>query len=91
MSDTYSNRLWVMACLFWSLGFFQAKAQNRPSNVLIILTDDQGWGELSHTGNTNLQTPNIDQLALKGLVLTGFMWLRFVLPRGQNRSPGGTT
>ncbi|MCP4510958.1 MAG: sulfatase-like hydrolase/transferase, partial [Fuerstiella sp.] len=37
----------------------------RP-NVLVILTDDQGWGDLSLNGNTNLSTPNIDQLAADG-------------------------
>jgi len=35
-------------------------------NVLVILTDDQGWGDLSLNGNTNLETPNIDQLAADG-------------------------
>ncbi|MEJ7595399.1 MAG: arylsulfatase [Planctomycetaceae bacterium] len=37
-----------------------------PPNVLIILTDDQGWGDLSLHGNTNLATPQIDQLAKAG-------------------------
>ena len=40
-------------------------AANRP-NVLIVLTDDQGWGDLSLHGNSNLETPNIDQLAKSG-------------------------
>ena len=35
-------------------------------NILIILTDDQGWGDLSINGNTNLKTPNIDNIALNG-------------------------
>jgi len=35
-------------------------------NVVIILTDDQGWGDLSINGNTNLQTPHIDQLSVNG-------------------------
>ena len=38
---------------------------NRP-NVLIILTDDQGWGDLSCKGNHNIHTPRIDQLAAEG-------------------------
>ena len=32
----------------------------RP-NVIVILTDDQGWGDLSIHGNTNISTPNIDR------------------------------
>lgn len=40
-------------------------AASRP-NVLVILTDDQGWGDLSLNGNSNLQTPRIDSLARDG-------------------------
>ena len=32
----------------------------------MILTDDQGWGDLSLHGNTNLSTPHLDQLAREG-------------------------
>jgi arylsulfatase A-like enzyme len=34
----------------------------RP-NVLLIITDDQGYGDLSHHGNPHLRTPHLDQLA----------------------------
>ncbi|HQX50416.1 MAG TPA: arylsulfatase [Planctomycetaceae bacterium] len=37
-----------------------------PPNVLIVVADDQGWGDLSLHGNTNLSTPNIDALATAG-------------------------
>lgn len=43
-----------------------------PPNVVLILTDDQGWGDLSRNGNTNLCTPRIDQLAAAGAVLEWF-------------------
>ncbi|MFL2913489.1 MAG: sulfatase-like hydrolase/transferase [Opitutales bacterium] len=36
------------------------------TNVVVFLTDDQGWGDLSMNGNTNLSTPNIDSLARDG-------------------------
>lgn len=41
-------------------------------NVIVILTDDQGWGDLSSSGNTNLSTPNIDNLAETGLTFDRF-------------------
>jgi arylsulfatase A-like enzyme len=44
-------------------GSIQQAAQ---PNVVVILTDDQGWGDLSFHGNTNLSTPNIDSIARVG-------------------------
>jgi len=41
-------------------------AKESPPNILVILTDDQGWGDLSVHGNTNLSTPNIDRLSAQG-------------------------
>jgi arylsulfatase A-like enzyme len=46
-------------------------AAPRP-NVVVILTDDQGWGDLSASGNTDLSTPNIDSLAKSGVSLDRF-------------------
>ena len=45
------------------------RAAERRPNVLIILADDQGWGDLSINGNTNLATPHIDSLASSGAML----------------------
>lgn len=48
---------------------------NRTSmhpNVIIILTDDQGYGEFSCNGNPLVQTPNVDKLALAGISFTDF-------------------
>tara|TARA_B100001063_G_scaffold247197_1_gene291204 strand:+ start:1344 stop:3086 length:1743 start_codon:yes stop_codon:yes gene_type:complete len=36
-------------------------------NILIFLTDDQGWGDLSIHGNNNIYTPNIDNIANNGV------------------------
>lgn len=43
----------------------------RP-NVVVILTDDQGWGDLSINGNKNLSTPHIDSLAKEGVQFDRF-------------------
>lgn len=41
-------------------------------NVVVILADDQGWGDLSVNGNRNLHTPNIDSLARDGATFERF-------------------
>ncbi len=38
----------------------------RGPNVVVFLADDQGWGDLSLHGNTNLQTPHIDSIGKEG-------------------------
>ncbi len=46
-----------------------------PPNVLIILTDDQGWGDIGyHTaaGQVPVQTPNMDRLGMDGIRLEKF-------------------
>ena len=49
-----------------------ALTQDKKPNIVIILADDQGWGDLSISGNTNVETPNIDQLAEKGVIFDRF-------------------
>ena len=47
--------------------------QNEKSpNVIIILTDDQGWGDISIKGNQDLSTPNIDKLGRTGVQFDRF-------------------
>jgi len=36
--------------------------------VIIILTDDQGWGDVGFNGCTDIPTPNLDQLATDGVI-----------------------
>lgn len=44
----------------------QSSDQRQP-NIVLILTDDQGWGDLSFHGNDSLQTSVLDELAKTGL------------------------
>src|SRR5262249_5969917 len=48
-----------------------AAAADRP-NVLIVMTDDQGLGDFSYTGNPVLKTPNLDAFAKQSVRLTDF-------------------
>lgn len=44
----------------------------KAPNILFILIDDMGFGDLSLTGNRLIPTPNIDALARDGMVMTQF-------------------
>ena len=46
-----------------------SRAEQRP-NIVIIYTDDLGYGDVSSYGATALKTPNIDRLASRGLRFT---------------------
>ena len=48
-----------------------ARSKKRP-NIVIILSDDQGFGDLSVHGNTNLSTPNIDSIVRDGAIFDRF-------------------
>lgn len=44
----------------------------RPPNVILIMTDDQGYGDLGAHGNPVLETPNLDRLAAQSVRFTDF-------------------
>ncbi|MGB0741189.1 MAG: sulfatase-like hydrolase/transferase, partial [Planctomycetaceae bacterium] len=52
---------------------------DRP-NVLLILTDDQGYGDLAIHGHPFLQTPHLDQLALQSVRFDRFFVNSFCAP-----------
>ena len=52
----------------------------KQPNVLLIITDDQGYGDFSIHGNTHLQTPHIDQLAAEGVRFDRFYVNSFCAP-----------
>ncbi|MVM39233.1 sulfatase-like hydrolase/transferase [Spirosoma sp. HMF3257] len=57
--------LLIGAWITWGPSNSTSPDPARP-NVLFILTDDQGWGDLSLHGNRFVETPNLDQLARSG-------------------------
>ncbi len=46
--------------------------ENQQPNVVIILTDDLGFGDISCYGQDNYKTPNIDRLAENGVSCSAF-------------------
>ena len=51
--------------------FLFVSSINAQPNVIIILTDDLGWGDVSYHGGS-IPTPNIDKLVSKGVEMNRF-------------------
>lgn len=60
------NFLMALVCCFIPLSVYAAE----QPNVVLILVDDMGWNDLSCTGSTYYETPNIDLLAQNGTRFT---------------------
>lgn len=61
----------VTLAVFW-LALSAAHAQPRRPNIILILTDDQGYGDVARHGNPILQTPNLDRLHDESVRFTDF-------------------
>ena len=71
------NRIALLALLVLSSWSFGQEVKNKPiantPNVIIILMDDMGYGDIGVTGALNYQTPHIDKLANEGMRFTDFL------------------
>lgn len=65
----------ILAACAAPAGEPESVAAHRPPNIVIVLTDDLGYGDASCQGHPSLRTPHIDALARDGVRLT-----QFVLP-----------
>ena len=62
----------VLVLALCTVSCLAVKDNQRPPNVILILADDQGWGDLSYNGNRMINTPNIDKLMENGAVVERF-------------------
>lgn len=65
----------LTGCCF-ALSIARADEAVRP-NVVLIMADDQGWGDTGYNGHPELKTPNLDALAADGLRLNRFYTAHF--------------
>ncbi|MDP0491113.1 MAG: sulfatase-like hydrolase/transferase [Verrucomicrobiota bacterium JB023] len=47
-------------------------ASERPPNVILLMSDDQGWGDVGFNGNDRIRTPHLDAMAAGGMKLDRF-------------------
>ncbi len=58
--------LFCLACTYSVRSYSTGVDGNNKPNVIVIVTDDQGWGDFSGNGNPYVQTPVLDKLAHEG-------------------------
>ncbi|XP_058702351.1 N-acetylgalactosamine-6-sulfatase isoform X6 [Poecile atricapillus] len=65
-------------CLCWALGplwlcwALGPAAAATNTNILLLLMDDMGWGDLGAFGEPSKETPNLDQMAAEGMLFLDF-------------------
>lgn len=62
----------LFVVLFMAGTTFGGALKEDPPNVIVIITDDQGYGDLGITGNPHVKTPVIDQFARESIRLNQF-------------------
>jgi|TARA_B100000768_G_scaffold166613_1_gene170104 arylsulfatase A-like enzyme len=60
------SRLFIIFFNLFLIGCFQKEMIQRP-NIILIMTDDQGWGQTGYYNHPLLKTPNLDEMANNGL------------------------
>ena len=74
MKRFFQNALWLVAALSlaaWTEAHAQPLEGSRP-NIVLVMTDDQGMGDLSCMGNEVVRTPHIDRFYEKATRFTDF-------------------
>jgi len=64
------NKLWAALAAGTALAGCSGEQKEALPNVVFILADDLGWGDLGCYGQTRFKTPNIDSLASRGMLFT---------------------
>lgn len=77
---TGSNTLTIAVCLLFLLSFTRCgpaaedtnSSDNEQPNIILIMADDLGYGDIGPYGQQKIQTPNLDKLAAEGTTFSQF-------------------
>ena len=71
MKIHYKFMLSILMMTFFAPLVMVAGANKRP-NIILVMADDQGWGQTGYNGHSLLKTPNLDAMAEAGLRMDRF-------------------
>ncbi len=66
-----SNRILIVISLFL-ITAISVSQESKPPNVILIITDDQGYGDFGFTGNDQIKTPVLDALSKRSIRFNNF-------------------
>lgn len=64
--------LTTMVGIILSLATYASAAPPSRPNIVIVMTDDQGWGDTGFNGHPNIKTPELDDLAASAMRFNRF-------------------
>jgi arylsulfatase A len=67
----YRNLIWMISLLIHT-GLFAQENKSQSPNIILILADDLGYGDVGFNGQKLIKTPNIDRLAKEGMRFNQF-------------------
>jgi len=67
----------LLSVLLAFAGAFPVLAAAPRPNIVLVMADDQGWGDTGYNGHPELKTPNLDAMAAAGLRLDRFYTAHF--------------
>ncbi|MGM8361979.1 sulfatase-like hydrolase/transferase [Flavobacterium sp. ARAG 55.4] len=70
MKTKIALALLVLSGAFFSNTISAQKKNRQKPNIIVILTDDQGWADVGFNGATDIPTPNLDRIAKEGTIFS---------------------
>ena len=62
----------LLICLIACSSVISSAAKIQTPNIILIMCDDLGWGDVGFNGNQTIKTPNLDKMADSGMKFNRF-------------------